>query len=312
LFLNYTNPMCTVTGAIVHGSNIRTVGLCHSVQGCARGLLRRVDMLDGVKDLQWKIAGINHQAWLLEITDGGKDLYPEIKRRAARLNREARKKGAEKHGDMVRLEMMRHFGHYITESSEHSSEYMPYWIKSQYPEMIEELNIPLDEYPRRCIRQIERWKTQSKDMVHNKKLTHTRTHEYGSYIMEAMETDVPFRIGGNVLNTGLITNLPRKSIVEVSCLVDRNGVQGTYVGDLPEQLSAMNRTNINVHILSLDAALNRDRDAVYHAAYLDPHTAAELPLEKIRKMCDDLIKAHEMDSYFKAGKNFAVPKMWGI
>jgi alpha-galactosidase len=130
--------------------------------------------------------------------------------------------------------------------------------------------------------------------------------------MEAMETDVPFRIGGNVLNDGLITNLPSKVIVEVACLVDRNGVQGTYVGDLPEQLAALNRTNINVHLLSLDAALNRDRDAVYHAAYMDPHTSAELPLDQIRRLCDDLLKAHEMESYFKKGKAFAIPKMWGV
>jgi len=312
LFLNYTNPMCTVTGALVHGSNIKSVGLCHSVQICADRLLQRVGMADDVNDLQWKIAGINHQAWLLEITDGGKDLYPEIKKRAAKLNREARKKDGEKHGDMIRLEMMRHFGYYITESSEHSAEYMPYWIKSQFPELIEEFNIPLDEYPRRCIRQIERWKTQSKELVGNSKLTHKRTHEYGSYIMEAMETDVPFRIGGNVLNDGLITNLPSKAIVEVACLVDRNGVQGTYVGDLPEQLAALNRTNVNVHLLSLDAALNRDRDAVYHAAYLDPHTSSELPLDQIRRLCDDLLKAHEMESYFKKGKAFAIPKMWGV
>ncbi len=312
LFLNYTNPMCTVTGAVAYSSSIRTVGLCHSVQVCASSLLQRVGMLDEVEDLQWKIAGINHQAWLLEITDGGKNLYPEIKKRAAKLNRKARKIGAEKHGDMVRLEMMRHFGYYITESSEHSAEYMPYWIKSQYPELIEEFNIPLDEYPRRCVGQIERWKTQSKELVSNKKLTHERTHEYGSYIMEAMETDAPFRIGGNVPNDGLIANLPRRAIVEVACLVDRNGVQGTYVGDLPEQLAAMNRTNINVHLLALDAALNRDRDAVYHAAYMDPHTSSELPLERIRKLCDELIEAHEMGSYFKKGKAFAIPKMWGV
>lgn len=309
LFLNYTNPMCTVTGAIEHGSGIRVVGLCHSVQSCARGLLRRVGMLDDVKKLQWKIAGINHQSWLLEITDGGKDLYPEIKKRAAKMNREARKKGAEKHTDMVRLELMRHFGYYLTESSEHSAEYMPYWIKHQYPEIIEEFNIPLDEYPRRCIRQIERWKERSKDLVHNKALTHERTHEYGSYIMEAMETDVPFRIGGNVLNHGLITNLPGKAIVEVACLVDRNGVQGTHVGDLPEQCAALNRTNVNVHLLSMEAALNRNREAVYHAAYMDPHTASELPLDAIRKMCDELIQAHEMEDFFKSGK---APKMWGI
>lgn len=297
-FLNYVNPMCTVTGALLHGSAIQTVGLCHSVQSCAEWLLRPLGMWEEVKSLQWKIAGINHQAWLLEITDGGRDLYPEIKRRAAEKNEAARRKNAEKHGDMVRYEMMRHFGYYITESSEHSAEYMPYWIKSQYPELIEEFNIPLDEYPRRCINQIEKWKQQSQEIVHNTALTHERTHEYGSYIMEAMETDIPFRIGGNVLNTGLITNLPSKAVVEVACLVDRNGVQGTYVGDLPEQCAALNRTNINVHLLSLEAVLKRNRDAVYHAAMMDPHTAAELPLDGIRGLCDDLIEAHAIGDYF--------------
>ena len=297
-FLNYVNPMCTVTGALLNGSAIRTVGLCHSVQSCAEWLLRPLGMWEEVKQLQWKIAGINHQAWLLEITDGGRDLYPEIKRRAAEKNDAARKKNAEKHGDMVRYELMRHFGYYITESSEHSAEYMPYWIKSQYPELIETFNIPLDEYPRRCINQIEKWKQQSQEIVHNTALTHQRTHEYGSYIMEAMETDIPFRIGGNVLNTGLITNLPSKAVVEVSCLVDRNGVQGTYVGDLPEQCAALNRTNINVHLLSLEAVLKRNRDAVYHAAMMDPHTAAELPLDQIRALCDDLIEAHGIADYF--------------
>jgi alpha-galactosidase len=251
-------------------------------------------MLQDVKDLQWKIAGINHQAWLLEISDGGKDLYPEIKRRAAALNEAARKPGALKHTDMVRLEMMRHFGYYITESSEHSAEYMPYWIKSQYPGLIEEFNIPLDEYPRRCIHQIEDWKKRSKDLTENPNLTHTRTTEYGSYIMAAIETDVPFRIGGNVLNTGLITNLPRTSCVELACLVDRNGVQGCYVGDLPEQLAALNRTNINVQLLTIEAAFTHKRDAVYHAAMLDPHTSAELTLDQIRSLCDDLIAAHGM------------------
>ena len=298
-FLNYVNPMAMITGAMLQGSSIRTVGLCHSVQGCAAGLLRRVGMLQDFKDLQWKIAGINHQAWLLEISDGGNDLYPEIKRRAAALNEAARKPGAPKHTDMVRLEMMRHFGYYITESSEHSAEYMPYWIKSQYPGLIEEFNIPLDEYPRRCIHQIEDWKKRSKDLTENPDLTHTRTTEYGSYIMEAIETDVPFRIGGNVLNSGLITNLPRTSCVEVACLVDRNGVQGCYVGDLPEQLAALNRTNVNVQLLTVEAAFTHKRDAVYHAAMLDPHASAELTLDQIRALFDDLIAAHGMDETFK-------------
>jgi alpha-galactosidase len=293
-FLNYVNPMAMITGALLRGSAIRTVGLCHSVQVCAAGLLRRVGMLDDVEKLQWKVAGINHQAWLLEITDGGRDLYPEIKRRAAALNRERRQRGEVKHGDMVRLEMMRHFGYYITESSEHTAEYVPYWIKRQYPELIEEFHIPLDEYPRRCIRQIEGWKKRSLELVENPSLTHERTHEYGSYIMQALETDVPFRIGGNVLNTGLISNLPSKAVVEVPCMVDRNGVQGCYVGELPEQLAALNRTSINVQLLTIEAAFTGRREAVYHAAMLDPHTGSELTLDEIRSLCDEMFEAHGM------------------
>ena len=297
-FLNYVNPMAMITGAMLQASSVQTVGLCHSVQGCARGLLSRVGMLDDVQDLQWKIAGINHQAWLLEITDGGRDLYPEIKKRAAFLNERARQEGAHKHGDMVRLEMMRHFGYYITESSEHAAEYLPYWIKSQYPELIDESNIPLDEYPRRCVHQIEAWKQRSKELVDNPALAHGRTHEYGSYIMEAIETDVPFRIGGNVLNTGLIPNLPSSAVVEVACLVDRNGVQGCYAGPLPEQLAALNRTNINTQLLTIEAALTGKRESVYHAAMLDPHTGSELTLDQIRDLCDDLIEAHGMECMF--------------
>jgi alpha-galactosidase len=291
-FLNYTNPMCMLTAAMCRGSSIRTVGLCHSVQGCARGLLRHVQMLDDVKELQWKIAGINHQAWLLEVTDGGCDLYPEIKKRAAEMLEKARRKGAPKHWDMVRHTMMLNFGYYITESSEHNAEYVPYFIKSQYPELVEEFNVPLDEYPRRCIGQIDNWKKRSRELLDNPSLSHKRTGEYGSYIMEAMETDIPYRIGGNVMNTGLITNLPAKACVEVPCMVDRNGVQGCYVGDLPEACAALNRTNINPQILTVEAALTKNRDLVYQAAMLDPHTAAELPIDRIRAMCDDLIEAH--------------------
>jgi len=287
-----------ITGAMLRGSGIKTVGLCHSVQACARGLLGHLGMLDDVNVLQWKIAGINHQAWLLELTDGGQDLYPEVKRRAKAMNAAALDGSGSKHWDMVRFALMDIFGYYVTESSEHSAEYMPYWIKSQYPELIERYNIPLDEYPRRCINQIAAWKERSKELVANPDLTHTRTHEYGSYIMEAMETDVPFRIGGNVLNTGLITNLPQKAVVEVACLVDRNGVQGTYVGELPEQLAALNRTNINVQLLTIEAAFTGKRDAVYHAAMLDPHTSAELTLDQIRALCDALIEAHGMEAVF--------------
>ncbi len=193
---------------------------------------------------------------------------------------------------MIRLKIMLDFGYYITESSEHSAEYMPYWIKSAYPDLIEQYGIPLDEYPRRCIRQIEEWNQRSHEIVGNAKLEHQRTHEYGSYIIEAMETDVPCRIGGNVMNDGLIDNLPYEACVEVPCLVDRNGVQGCHAGRLPEQCAALNRTNINVQLLTIEAVLTRRRDAIYQAAMLDPHTASELPVDSIKAMCDALIAAH--------------------
>jgi len=311
--LNYTNPMAMVTGGVLHGGGVRAVGLCHSVQGCARGLLKQLGMLDEVRKLQWKAAGINHQTWLLEVTDGGKDLYPEIKKRAARLVAKVRKEGVakvlernrtamkadgstlpESHvvGDLVRLELMRHLGYYVTESSEHTAEYCPWFIKAAHPELIDEFGIPLDEYPRRCVGLIEHWKTQRKELVENKDLTHRRTHEYASSILEAMETDEPFRFHGNVLNTGLITNLPRKACVEVACLADRNGVTPTHVGDLPEQCAALNRTNINVQLLTVEAVLTGSKDKVYQAAMLDPHTAAELTIDEIRSMCDEMIAAH--------------------
>lgn len=283
LFLNYTNPMAVLTNVMNTYGGVRTVGLCHSVQACIPELFKSLGMeKEGVKA---KIAGINHMAWLLEVTKDGVDLYPEIKKRAI-------EKQKEKHKDMVRFEMMLKFGHYITESSEHNAEYHPYFIKRNYPELVDRFNIPLDEYPRRCIEQISRWKKMREDLVNDTNLTHARSHEYASYIFEAIETDVPFKIGGNVMNTGLITNLPREACVEVPCLVDRNGVTPTYVGDLPPQLAALNRTNINTQLLTIEAAITRKRDHIYHAAMLDPHTSAELSMDDIVAMCDELIEEH--------------------
>lgn len=322
-FLNYTNPMAMLTGAMLRFTNVKTVGLCHSVQVCAPTLLNELGI--GYDDsVQYKIAGINHQAWLLECTRGGEDLYPEIKRRARMLNagkldigpfdewaermtcgeprpgewidhmREEydlyQKTG--RHGDMVRLELMLRFGYYITESSEHNSEYTPYFIKKNYPELIERFNIPLDEYPRRCIRQIKDWKERGHELTQNPNLSHERSREYASYIMEAMETNIPTQIGGNVLNRGLITNLPQNACVEVPCLVDRNGVQPTVIGDLPEQCAALNRTNINVQLLAIEAAMTLKKDYIYQAVMLDPHAAAELSIDDIVSMCDELIEAH--------------------
>ncbi len=284
LFLNYTNPMASLTGAMLRYTNVKTIGLCHSVQVCTEHLFRDLEMdHEGIEE---RIAGINHMAWLLEVKRDGKDLYPEIKRRA-------KEKQKTKHDDMVRYELMDKFGYYITESSEHNAEYHPYFIKSKYPELIERFNIPLDEYPRRCVSQLEGWESMREEMVNNSQLTHSRTHEYGSRIIEAMETNVPFKFGGNVLNTGrLISNLPENAVVEVPCVVDRNGIMPTYIGDLPEQLAALNRTNINTQLLTIEAAVTGKREHVYQAAMLDPHTSAELSMDDIISMCDELIEAH--------------------
>ncbi len=280
--LNYTNPMSMLTLAMIQATKVKTVGLCHSVQTCASDLLSKLDM--ETNNINYKIAGINHMGWLLEITRDGKDLYPEIKEKAKCLG---------KHDDMVRFEIMKQFGYYVTESSEHNAEYLPYFIKSTHPELIEKYNIPLDEYPRRCIAQIENWNKRKADLVNNKELTHSRTQEYASYIIEAIETGVSYTFGGNVLNTGLITNLPKDCCVEVTCVADKNGVTPCFVGDLPIQLAALNRTNINVQQLTVKAALTRKKEYIYHAAMLDPHTSSQLSIDEIRNLVDDLIKAHE-------------------
>ena len=281
-FLNYTNPMAILTGAMLRYTGVKTVGLCHSVQGCAKDLLRDLGM--PADNVRYHIAGINHMAWLLDVRRNGVDLYPDIKERAF--------KRPAPHNDMVRYEIMKHFGYYVTESSEHNAEYLPYFIKSKYPELIERFNIPLDEYPRRCVRQIEEWNHMREDLVNNRDLSHERSEEYGSYIMEAMETDVPYKIGGNVLNTGLITNLPSDAVVEVPCLVDSSGISPTYVGQLPIQLAALNMTQINVQLLTIEAAVTLKKDYVYQAALLDPHTSSELSIDEIISLCDDLIEAH--------------------
>lgn len=283
LFLNYTNPMAVLTNVMNTYGRVRTVGLCHSVQTCIPGLFDSLGM--DKTGVQAKIAGINHMAWLLEVTRDGIDLYPEIKRRAA-------EKQKTPHHDMVRFEMMLKFGYYITESSEHNAEYHPYFIKRNYPELIERFQIPLDEYPRRCVEQIANWEKMREKLVNNTELKHKRSHEYASYIMEAMETDAPFKIGGNVMNTGLITNLPKEACVEVPCLVDASGITPTYVGDLPPQCAALNRTNINTQLLTIEAAITGKKEHIYHAAMLDPHTSAELSMDDIIALCDDLIEAH--------------------
>lgn len=288
LFLNYTNPLAILAGYMQRYTKVKTIGLCHSVQGCAKQLLKELAMDEYIDNCKWEIAGINHTSWLLKITDlSGNDLYPEIKRRAKLPQTYETRKN-----DLVRLDMMDRFGYYVTESSEHNAEYNPWYLKSKYPELIEKFNIPLDEYPRRCVSQIEGWEKMRKDLVSNKNLVHEKTEEFASYIILAMETDQPYRVHGNVLNTGLIPNLPSEACVEVPCLIDRNGVNPCVVGNLPEQCAAVNRMELSSDLLTIQAAKTLKKEYIYMAAMMDPHLASELPPDKIKELCDDLIEAH--------------------
>ena len=287
-FLNYTNPMAMLSGYMQRYSGINIIGLCHSVQVCSKDLLESLgmeDKLDGRKEL---IAGINHMAWLLEIKDAnGNDLYPEIKRIAKTKMNDPEFK------NKVRFDYIDKFGYYCTESSEHNAEYNMFYIKSKYPELIEKYNIPLDEYPRRCINQIKGWKNEYATLSDKEKIDHIRSTEYASYIMESMVTNTPYQIGGNVLNKGhLIKNLPEEACVEVPCLVNGQGIHPCYVGTLPVQCAAMNMTNINVQLLTIEAARTHKKEHIYQAAMLDPHTGSELDIDTIVKMVDDLIEAH--------------------
>lgn len=292
LFINYSNPMAMLTGYLQTYTDIQTVGLCHSVQVCIPQLFKALDMEALISEAKWDIAGINHQAWLLKVEDGkGNDLYPEIKRRAAEFLSGNAAYDAD--WDRVRYELMLRFGYYITESSEHNAEYTPWFIKEKYPELIEQYKIPLDEYPRRCVKQIEDWKKMRGELVNNEMLEHEKSREFASYIINAMENDVPYRIHGNVMNNGLIPNLPPNACVEVPCLVDRAGIHPCYVGNLPEQCAAINRTNVNVQLLTLRAAKTRRKEDLYMAAMMDPHTAAELSMDEIRRMCNEMLEAHQ-------------------
>jgi len=288
LFLNYTNPMGMLTGYMLQHTPINTIGLCHSVQVCTKSLFYELgmeDKHDGVKEL---IAGINHMAWLLEVKDkNGVDLYPEIKSRVDDYIKNSEAK------DKVRMDYIRNFGYYCTESSEHNAEYNPFYIKSKYPELIEKFNIPLDEYPRRCVNQIDAWKKEYKELLENGVKEHERSHEYASYIMQSIVENTPYQIGGNVLNKGhLISNFPENACVEVPCLVNGTGITPCYVGELPLQCAAMNMSNINVQLLTIEAAKTRKKEHIYQAAMMDPHTASELDIDSIKKMVDELIEAH--------------------
>ena len=282
-WLQYVNPMCMNQWALSRATSIKTVGLCHSVQGTAEQLAHDINI--PIEEINYVAAGINHMAFYLKFERNGEDLYPQI--------RKVIDEGRIPDWNRVRYEVFKRAGYFVTESSEHFSEYVPWFIKRDRPELIEEFNIPLDEYIRRCEEQLRKWnrmKTAFEDP--NAEMSHQRSHEYGSGIIHSMETGTPRIVYGNLPNNGIIDNLPQGCCVEVPTLVDKNGLQPTKIGKLPPQLAAMMQTNINVQSLTVEAALTRKREHVYHAAMMDPHTAAELSLDQIWHMVDDLIEAH--------------------
>ncbi len=281
-FLNYVNPMCMNTWAVTRASKINTVGLCHSVQGTAEELAKDIGVPIG--EINYLCAGINHMAYYLKFERNGEDLYPLI--------RKVVEEGRVPNGNRIRYEMLTRLGYFVTESSEHFAEYTPYFIRRDRPDLIEKFNVPLDEYIRRCENQIAGWHEMKAKYESDAPIEINRSREYGSLIIHSRETGTPRVVYGNVANHGLITNLPEGCCVEVPVLVDKNGLQPTRIGAIPPQLAALMQTNINVQSLTVEAALTGKREHVYHAAMFDPHTAAELTLDEIYAMVDELLAAH--------------------
>jgi alpha-galactosidase len=282
LLLQYVNPMAILCGAVARSTSIRTVGLCHSVQGTARDLAADVGV--PADEVEYVCAGINHLAFYLELEHRGRDLYPELRRVVA--------EGRVPEWNRVRYELFRYFGYFSTESSEHLAEYVPWFIKQARPELVEEFNIPLDEYPRRCEQNIARWEALRSNSEGAPPGSITPSDEYGARIVHALEVGEPFTFNGNVTNDGLVTNLPQRCCVEVPCVADERGIIPQPVGALPPQLAALIQTNVNVQSLTIEAALTGRRDHVDQAAMLDPHTGGELALGEIHALVEALLEAH--------------------
>jgi len=282
-FLQYVNPMAMNCWAIGRASSIKTIGLCHSIPNTAHELATDIGV--PAEELSYLVAGINHMAFFLKFERDGEDLYPKVRQVLA--------EGKAPAWNQVRYEMLKHLGYFVTESSEHFSEYVPWFIKRDRPDLIEQFNIPLDEYIRRCENQIAGWVSLRRELEDpNYKIEAKRSSEYAAQILHSMETGTPRVVYGNVPNRGLIDNLPAGCCVEVPCLIDQNGIQPTHIGNLPPQLAAMMQTNINVQSLTVEAALTGKREHIYQAAMFDPHTAAELDLGQIHNLVDELIEAH--------------------
>jgi alpha-galactosidase len=286
LLLQYVNPMAMLCWAVAESSPVRTIGLCHSVQHTASELAD--DLGVPAEELDYHVAGINHVAFFLRFERGGEDLYPAL--------RQILEDGRVPDANRVRYELLRHFGYFVTESSEHFAEYVPWFIKDGRPDLIERFNIPLDEYLRRSEKQIAEWDALRDRLREDSPFGVERSAEYGADIINACETGASFTFNGNVPNTvdgrQLIDNLPADCCVEVPCVASDRGIEPQPVGALPRHLAALMQTQVNVQGLTVEGALTGRRDPVYHAAMLDPHTAAELSLEEIAHLVDDLLEAH--------------------
>ncbi|AFD25267.1 alpha-glucosidase/alpha-galactosidase [Deinococcus gobiensis] len=291
LHLNYVNPMAmNIWGLARLTPRVKTVGLCHSVQHTAEELAK--DLGIPVEEIDYLCAGINHMAFYLKFEHRGQSLYPRLM--------ELAESGQVPEWNRVRYEMLRRLGSFVTESSEHFSEYVPYFIKRGRDDLLEKFNVPLDEYPRRCVSQIGGWEDlRTKLQNPDEPLEVTRSVEYGSLIIHSMVTGQPRVVYGNVMNSPLdgsagklIANLPDECSVEVPCLVDRQGIQPTRIGRIPPQLAGLMQTNINVQALTVEAIVTGNREHIFHAAMLDPHTSAELDLDQIWALTNDLLNQH--------------------
>lgn len=290
LMLQYVNPMAINTWALAERyPHVNQVGLCHSVQNTVEELAHDLDVPKS--EIDHCVAGVNHVAFFLKLEHQGRDLYQALREGyvAGRLPKPPLL--MPRCANKVRYEVMDHLGYFCTESSEHLAEYVPWFIKDGRDDLIEKFSVPLDEYPLRCVEQQEEWAIESK-RLETEATKVTKSHEFAAEVMNAIETDTPYTIYGNLQNAGQLPQLPIGAAVETPCLVDGNGVQPTVVNDIPPQLIALMRTQVNVQELVVKALMEEDISHIYHAAYMDPHTAAELDLRQIRAMVTDLLTAH--------------------
>tara|TARA_B100000287_G_scaffold28746_1_gene27057 strand:- start:731 stop:2083 length:1353 start_codon:yes stop_codon:yes gene_type:complete len=301
IWMQYVNPMCSNMIAINKSFPLlKSLGLCHSVQGTAEMIAE--DLEESIDDIEYLCAGINHMSFYQKITkiSTGEDLYPKLKKfgidvlndkKVSSRTNKIEDSGKHLH-EKVRYEILNRFGYFVTESSEHFAEYVPWFIKKGREDLIDKYKIPIDEYIDRCKFYESLWEKIEQDTSQITEQEIKRSNEYASYIMDGFTNNKPTVFYANVMNNGLIENLPMNCCVEVPCKIDSNGIVPQKIGKLPEHLSALMRTNINVQILTAEAALTKKKEHIYHAALLDPLTASNLSIDEIYSMVDELIEAH--------------------